>query len=356
MAQQAAAKPRSYPLYGSTFTTHRLSPLYLNRTTLNNATLRIYASQFRDILTGEVLRGVRVGLAADDEAQLARVGALKTVQWTLLKDEFDWEEAQNMDPAAVDETALLNDTIHTGILVEVIYEKATYSAILLRNEDQSNQAAIPGFSLYPLLLTRMQSSLRETFIDYLATTFDTRASVLKLPSTYIADSLETYLFDVTTTENGPMDAVTAHRSLRTVVKDVLITLSFDVPGMTSSLKTMDITISKEDTQRMLARGEQLLDQPPPETETGQISSNRPFITALKQYVSQHLALHLDNPAVKISRIACGAFVLGTEGKLKLSSPPTVDMGEDVQRKATDSLVASLVELARGKKMGVVDLT
>src|ERR1700730_8924490 len=88
MASEVTGRP--YPLYSGTFIVHRVSPLFHSNITLDNAALRQYASQFRDVLTGEVLRGVRVGLAADEET-LARVGALKNVQWSLLRNEEDWE-------------------------------------------------------------------------------------------------------------------------------------------------------------------------------------------------------------------------------------------------------------------------
>jgi hypothetical protein len=355
MDNVAVPAPRPYPLYATTFTAHRLSPLFHNDATFDAPTLRHYASQFRDILAGEVLRGVRVGLIADEEA-LARVGALKIVQWSLLKDEESWEEGIDATQMTADDTTI-QEISHAGILVEVTYEKAAYSAILLQDTIRPNHNETPGFSHYPLLLTRMQGSLREAFLDFLSTTFDTRASILKLPSHFLAETAEKYLANVTNSENGTMDSVAATRSLRTIIKDILITLSFDVPGIASSLRAVDITISKEDSWRMILRGQKLLQIENNQPASKNSKSSRPFTRALKQYVDRHMGLQLDNPNVKISRVACGAFVLGTEGKIKLSTPPQIEDAEDLQRKATKTLVADLIHLATGGKVAtMIDLT
>jgi hypothetical protein len=347
--------PRPYPLYSTTFTTHRLSPLFHSNIILDNKALRQYASQFHDVLTGEVLRGVRVGLGVDDEI-LARVGALKTVRWNLLKNEEDWEPGADETQMNGDDTTI-QERGHTGILAEIIYERSTYSAILLYDAEKQGRDEIAGFSHYPLLLTRMPGPLRETFLDFLAATFDTRASVLKLPSHFLAETAENYLANITSTENGTLDTEPATRVLRTVIKDILITLSFDVPGMTSSLKAMDITISKDDSWNMIKSGKKLLGVVDGQKNGNNAKVPRPFTRALRHYVDAHLGLKLEDPRVKISRVACGAFVLGTEGKIKLSTPPTVSDDDDVQSKATRALLAGLIDLATGGKAGImVDLT
>jgi hypothetical protein len=347
--------PRPYPLYNTTFTTHRLSPLFHSNVIVDNTALRQYASQFRDVLTGEVLRGVRVGLGADDEI-LARVGTLKTVRWNLLRNEEDWEPGADETQINVDDTTI-QERGHIGILAEIIYERSTYSAILLHDAEKQGGDEIAGFSNYPLMLTRMPAPLRETFLDFLAATFDTRASVLKLPSNFLAETAEMYLANIISTENGALDTEPATRVLRTILKDILVTLAFDVPGMTSSLKTMDITISRDDSWRMIQSGRKLLQVVDGHKDGNNTKVPRPFTRALKQYVHAHLGLKLDDPRVKISRVACGAFVLGTEGKIKLSTLPPVSEDDDVQRKATKALLAGLIDLATGGKVvTMVDLT
>jgi hypothetical protein len=55
--------------------------------------------------------------------------------------------------------------------------------------------------------------------------------------------------------------------------------------------------------------------------------------------------------VSILRIACGPFVLGAEGRVKLTTPSAMD-AESVQRRATSRLVNGLVEIAKGGKMSI----
>ena len=137
----------------------------------------------------------------------------------------------------------------------------------------------------------------------------------------------------------------------------MITLAFDVPGMTSSLKTIDITISKDDSWSMIKSGQNLLEVVDGQKNSVNAKVPRPFTRALTHYVDAHLSLKLDDPRVKISRVACGAFVLGTEGKIKLSTPPSVSDDDDVQSRATKALLAGLIDLATGGKVvAMVDLT
>ncbi|RAL61090.1 hypothetical protein DID88_010431 [Monilinia fructigena] len=126
MAPKAGSQ---YPIYNTTFALHRASPLYIGEKTLNDMNLQIHARRFRDILAGDVLRGVRVGLGFEND-NLARVGALQKVVWKVLKVESDWA-VEDTTREALDLSESEN-THNRGILVEVSYEKANYSALLLR--------------------------------------------------------------------------------------------------------------------------------------------------------------------------------------------------------------------------------
>ncbi len=131
-----------YPLYNTTFSLHRVSPLYTHSdSTLDNATLGQYAHRFRDILAGEVLRGVRVGLAPEEDI-LARVGPLQKVTWTLLVEEETWNEQVETQMDQVDTAVSLSTS--RGMLVTVSYEKITYQAIFIREERPINE----GISIF----------------------------------------------------------------------------------------------------------------------------------------------------------------------------------------------------------------
>ena len=335
-----------YPLYNTTFTLHRLSPLYTgSKVPLHNARLLPHARRFRDILAGDVLRGVRVGLGPEDDV-LARVGALQTVTWRLLVPEERWDGGGEETQLDGDDTTI-GLTASRGILVTITYEKMIYTAIMLQptREVGGDESMFmetggleqEGFQHFPLLLTKMPGSLRETFMEFLASTFDARVSVLHLPGTYLTSAFEKYISDTSISEDGSvLDLSESSSTLRTVIKDVEICIGFDLPSGSTSLKTIDIHIAREDFPRIIAKG----------TKVGGRGRESPFMEALATYVKAHLALNLKDERVRIVRIACGGFVLGSEGKIKLHAP-TGEHGADAQGRATNRLVNGLVELGKG---------
>jgi Kinetochore complex Sim4 subunit Fta1 len=343
---------QQYPLYNTTFSLYRLSPLYTGSSLpLNNATLHQHARRFRDILAGEVLRGVRVGLEPEDNV-LAHAGALQTVTWKLLPEEEAW--------TTEDETELENDdtttslAISRGILVTITYEKIAYRAVLLRarreaNFDETVDSAREDddrFQHFPLLLSKMPGPLRETFADFLATTFDVKILALRFSSTHLTDTFETYLADISIGEDGEvLEAGERSRSLRNVIKEAAVYLGFDMPEGAGSLKTIDLQIAREDLPRMIARGKQIMRQGPGES---------PFLGALTAYVKAHLALNMADERVKVVRIACGAFVLGSEGRVKITQPLSTPDGNSPQSRATRRLVNGLISVATGGTLSKKD--
>ena len=325
-----------YPLYNTTFTLHRVSPLYTGTSApLDNTSLQKHAKRFRDILAGDVLRGVRVGLGAEDDA-LARVGALKSVAWQVLVEEERWNK---------DEETRIDTTMGfgagKGILIQVAYEKMLYRAILLRAQKESGpdesmvDLGLEGFQHFPLLLTRMPVSLRDTLTGFLATSFDARVASLHLSRPYLNTTFEKYVSDCFMGEDGEeSDRVESSRALRRVVKDVQILIGFDFPNM-SSLQTIELHVGQEDVPRLVHSGK----------NTGDKES--PFTNALSIYVKAHLALNLEHERIRLLRIACGAFVLGAEGRIKLTEPTT----DSLKRRSTWNLMDRLLEIAAGGKIG-----
>jgi hypothetical protein len=334
---------RHYPLYNTTFSLHRLTPLFTgNNLPLSNATLQNLAQRFRDILAGEVLRGVRVGLVPEDDV-LARVGRLETVTWKLLSEEEAWV-ADDETELGIDETTI-SLTASRGVLVTVAYEKIAYRAILLRDlRDQGldetmagTEESDGGFQHFPLMLAKMPGPLRETFTDFLTQSFDTRISPLHLSSSYLTNTFERYLADISIADDGSMmDVVDTGKSLRSIIKDTAMFIGFDLPGGSTALKTVDIQIAREDLPRMVSRGKKAKGK-----------EESPFLNALVTYVKAHLALDLRHERVKIVRIACGAFVLGGDGRVKLTPPSGLGGGENPQGRATRRLVNDLIRAAAG---------
>lgn len=328
-----------YPLYNTTFTLHRLSPLYVGTdATLDNTALLPYARRFRDILAGDVLRGVRVGLGADEDA-LARVGALQTVTWKVLLGEDAWDSWAG-DATQMDETMEFGPG--RGLYINITYERATYSAILLRSQRGEPGADGAGFQWLPLMLTRMPGSLRETFAEFLASTFDARVSVLRMGPSYLPSTLESYVANCLLGEDGEVASFgESSGTLKKILKEVQVVIGFDLPSGNSSLKTVDIVIARDDLPRLVQRGSKIA------RKSGEKEGHKtPFMDALTMHVQTHLALDMRHEAVKILRVACGAFVLGAEGKAKLTEPTTSD-GDSVQGRATTLLIDGLIELAEG---------
>jgi hypothetical protein len=285
-----------------------------------------------------------VGLGPEDDI-LARVGALQTVTWRLLPSEDMWDGGE--------ETRLSRDDMTTnlaagrGILITITYEKMVYTAVLLQviREGQGNESMFvgteeveqEGFQHFPLLLTKMPGSLRETFTEFLASTFDTRVSVLQLPGTYLTSAFEKYISDASISDDGSvLDLSESSRTLKTVIKEVEVCIGFDLPSGSTSLKTVDIHIAREDLPRIISRGTKVSGQ----------RNESPFLEALTTYIKAHMALDLKNERVRIVRIACGAFVLGGEGRIKLHTSAT-EHGGDAQSRATRKLVNGLIEFAKG---------
>jgi Kinetochore complex Sim4 subunit Fta1 len=361
---------RPYPLYNTTLTLYHLSPLYRSGASslLVNAILVQHARHLKDLLTGEVLRGVRVGFATGGDEGLARAGKLKECRWRVLGDETSWIEQElrrrergdeTMRGATPDEEDLdLEDVV--GIHIEVEYEKITYMAALLRNTSSGTTEDDNGFTRLPLLATRMPAPLRETFLDYLSTTFDTHVSQLKLPSEFLTSSLEKFVADVTTPSQGDTDEEEVRarellHSLRNTVKDLAVTLSFTAP-ISPLLRSIEISISKADIPGFIAQGKKIQPSEPPKrglkrkhdrTLTTTEVSN-PFTRAFSQYINTHLALSLTHPDIRISKIACGAFALGAEGKVKIFPPiDSEKAGEATARSqtATTGFLHGLIERA-----------
>lgn len=343
MAPEPASQ--QYPLYNTTFTLYRLSPLYTgSNLPLNNGTLHQHARRFRDILVGEVLRGVRVGLDLEDNV-LARAGALQTVTWKLLPEEEAWTTEDGTELGNGDTTMGL--AISRGISVTVIYEKIVYRAILLRarregSYDETGDSAREdedGFQHFPLLLSKMPGPLRETLADFLAATFDAKVSALRLPSTYLTRTFEKYLSDISIGEDGEfLELGERSRALRNIIKEIAVYLGFDMPDGSASLKTIDIQVAREDLPRMITNGKQIGRQ-----ETG----DNPFLNALTAYIKAHLALNMADERVKVVRIACGAFVLGGEGRVKITQPLSSADGNNSQSRATRRLLNGLISVATG---------
>lgn len=410
-----ALLPSPKHLLNTSWTLHRLSPLHHGKefqTLLDNpVALKAYSERLRDLLAGDVLRGVQIGqnVAPSDDA-LAKAGALRACRWLTIPTWSYWNgsgsaSAEQEDPSLEEledpdrlfqqqqeEPIAAENAL--GILVILDYENVTYKAALLagpdgyseHDEDVGRKGKGKGkrggeSTHLPLLMTRLPNSLRQTFISFLSTNFDTYCSLLRLPSSFLCATLEAYIAELISLGDdlqSSSSTTTSRTILQDVMKEMQLTLSFST-SIAPALRSMDVNlpreslasfvidVSKSRSNRTTKKLVQDQDQDQPST---------PFLPSLSSYLDKHLAMQLDlqdlarhdsqanaNEHVRLTKIACGAFVLGGEGRAKLIANPgrrgaaSADdsiLEEDPERRrhrlvlrASESLLRTLIRRAVG---------
>lgn len=331
--------PQAHPhqLLNTSWTLHRLSPLHHGKESqslLNNPTaLKTYSTRLRDQLTGDALGGLQAGIGAagsgggydDDGDSLSKTGALRTCTWETIS--ASEENAQSR-----------------GILVVLEYENITYKAALLAGLDNTSERK--GSTVLPLLLTRLPTGLRQTFISFLSTNFDTYCSLLRLPSNLMCTGLGIYVDSFLSSD--------ATAILQDVIKDMQLTLSFS-PSVAPALRSLNITIPRASFREFLGNSPSSTNDP------------SPFLSNLSAYLDKHLAMKLNlgtSPSnqslakqhVRLSKVACGGFVLGSEGRMKLvAGSGRTRAGDDgvvgddekaqLELRASEALLAAVVRRA-----------
>ncbi|GME23829.1 Siroheme synthase [Neofusicoccum parvum] len=330
-----------YPLYDATYTAYRLSPLYHgSHPLLDETSLRMHSRRLRDILRGDILRGVDVGAGSTDGSNS---GTLEACTWDLIGDEESWERLhqQNADadeqegPGDLTDAPSLSTAEARGVHIELRYQKAHYTALLLRDPDAEDISAPEGFTALPLLLVRMPAALRNTFTTYLASSFDARIAPMKLRTGFLSATLETLLSHLSAT-------------LPSLLTRLQLQLSFPTATTSAPLRTLDITLARADIPEFLRHGAALFTTPAPNVIG-------PFTAALSRYLSAHLALALAHPGVHVSKIALPPLLaLSADGRLKLFSPfaaaaavtDSAAVSVPALRRVLDAFYASLLAAAR----------
>ncbi|KAK1998777.1 hypothetical protein LX36DRAFT_575610 [Colletotrichum falcatum] len=386
--------------FNTTFSTHRASPLYVGPNALTFPRLQTLSQRLRDTLVGDVVRGVQVGLEGSDSS-LGRAGPLERVgiRWVSLDAllggalDADADLSQDLESDVADSTP---EPKKRGLVFEIKYENALCTAVLLpplSNKTQdapqdglaANKFDIPGslgntssgedshFLHLPLLLLRMPAPLKSLVIDFLSSTFDCRISSMRLGTKSLTAAWERWIEDAGLPSQGPF------------VKDMVLTFGFYVPPPDTSegsedrhldglgLKSIDVIIPAEELRRFVKQGKSLAS--PAENTKRKANSQgyeddqrkrkrlaggkadegwgwiendngkkqEPFLRALAAYLDKHLALNLFHPGVRVTRIACGGFVL-SEGRVKVFSLPGGDDDDQVY-KPVKNLVGDLINSA-----------
>ena len=410
-----------------------MSPLYIGPQPLSRDRLGLLERRLRDVLVGDVVRGIQVGIDGGNDSSMGRAGALELVEMRWV-----WLGILLGQPAEGDEQAHTGDAqrpvsrdlgIDTppgfgrglrrrrrALCISLQYENALCTAILmptLSSADESgteilHTEAYPStgslfsapstdnehFLHLPLLLLRMPPPLKPVILDFISATFDCRIHPLRLGTQSLTQAWERWLREAGVPTRGPL------------AKDVVITVGFYAPSITSDkggghqkrtdddtddvtgpvigIKAIDIIIPAGDIKRFTETGKRfragdtdssshgggdmrkrrrLGGQTNEEgwgwrtlTEAGNEgveSASLPFTEALGRYIDRHLALDIFHPAVRILRVACGAFVL-SEGRVKVFAPTDTTEGQlaisGAQHRGIQSLIAGLIERARGKQV------
>ncbi|KAL7801258.1 kinetochore complex Sim4 subunit Fta1 domain-containing protein [Trichoderma aethiopicum] len=374
--------------FNTTFSTHRVSPLYIGTQKLDQARLDRLAHRLRDTLVGDVVRGVQIGLEATD-TPMGQVGPLKAVT-------FRWFRATDVLGDKISEGGdELADEQNKGLWIELRHENAAYVALLLPGLSQSEKGSNrPTASLWnmsldqpdvgeadssqflhlPLLLLRMPQPLKVVIGEWLSTTFDCRVTKLNLGTRTLVNVLEGWL-----QETG----------LPRADSDLVLTLAFNAPvtdkgreavlpssgdlgdddeeenkATEPGLRSMEISVSASDLRRFLRAGKALQKSKRAASHTASsVSSNKdswehddrerrrlagphiddgwgwlknkdgppyPLMEALAHHLDHHMALNLFHPGVRVTQISCGGFVL-SQSRIKIVK--TGDVTEDLFKAA-----------------------
>lgn len=308
-------------LFNTSWTIYRLSPLHHRKdceTLLENQlALKTYATRLRDHLTSDVLAGLPVSTGATDEDALSKTGALKDCSWQPISPQSSQRDEGSSSS---------QNTTFSGILVNLEYENIAYKAALVADTESSlNQR--PGSTSVPLLLTRFPTALRQTFLTFLSTNFDTYCSPLRLPPSFLCSGLETCVDAVRNQGGSSADTV------EDVIKELQLTLSFS-PSVAPALRSLNVNVTRASLAGFLR------------DSSGDAASKRtlqnklrsPFIANLTSYLETHLSMNLDldgssshkiaKQHVRLSKVACAAFVLGSEGRVKLVLAAHRDAGDE----------------------------
>lgn len=241
MAAMAAGSSSPSPtpavskLQNTSFTLNRLTPLY----SLNTSRLPHYAREFRDIVRGDIIRGVHINTQSSERAKSALV---RSCTWTFEND------------------LLLTETFD-GLVIRVSWDDgSTFTAILLPDFTSTEPVALgkrkrgsngnePEFTSFPLLLTRGPQLVTQQLITYLTTRFDSRASELEIPADLLDRCLQGYL-EILFREDSTQRIIDQRLKL--------LELIFSTPQPTDSkvkgaLRRITLTLGAHDVQELYRR-------------------------------------------------------------------------------------------------------
>ena len=286
--------------FNTTFSTHRVSPLFVGREELGSERLAQLAYRLRDTLVGDVVRGVQIGLESTD-TPAGQVGSLRsvTIRWfeaqRLLSGDLsfmDQDGGEGIADSIMRHWSRIPDKQKRGLWIEIRHENAAYMALLLpgypRTGKEKATSASEGWTMrmdedspavtvdqdqflqLPLLLLRMPNALKGVIGDWLSTTFDCRVSKLNLGTRTLVTVWEDWLeiaglpgkgpdFAISLAFNAPLGKKETDVGAGTAPtgSDHMSDSSSDEDASADpGLRSMDVTIATQDLRRFLRAGQQ----------------------------------------------------------------------------------------------------
>jgi hypothetical protein len=220
--------PPTSKLHNTSFTLTRLTPLYA----FNPARLHHYARELRDIVRGDVLRGVQIA------STTAQTGTIRSCEWTVESDVLPTEQFD-------------------AVQIKIAWEDGgAFTAFMIPDYTASEQVSLgkrkregEEFTALPLLLTKGSQAVTQQLINYITTRFDSKASEVSLPAELLAECLQGYLERVFR-DDASQRAI--DRSLR------ILELIYSVPEPSNTkvkgaLRKITFSLGARDVQEMYRR-------------------------------------------------------------------------------------------------------
>ncbi|KAK4225269.1 kinetochore complex Sim4 subunit Fta1-domain-containing protein [Podospora fimiseda] len=348
--------------YNTTFSSHRVSDLHgitlhdLKQTEV----LERLAKRIRNKLVGDVVRGVEISAADNDNNTVGSIGVLEGVEVRLIKvGEFlgiDLEEEDEEKECLVIVLRYENAE-GWGVLLPGnkeamrVEERFKFGVGVEVGEEMDIDSEEKGIKM-PLLLLRMPVGLKGSLTGFLEEEFDCRVSGVRLGSKSIVGCLEGWIKGDEGKGGG---------------KDVVVSIGFHTGGVVGGeeeglgLKSLDVIIPGGEVKKFERVGRRLDkksgggggwegDLKRRRELAGRLreegwewreeeEKQQPFIEALGVYLREHTGLDLFHPAVRIVKVACGGFVIA-EGRVKIFKPVG---GEEQRRRVGWEILRGIIE-------------
>lgn len=324
----------------------------------------------------------------EDEEEKEKLGSLRECTWRGLQaagcsDETEHMVGKKRKRDAQDDGHVLS----RGLLISLIYEKKTYKFILYTTSaqprvskrgrpDHTTQVPAHSPNETAILLSKSSPSALKALTNYLSDTFALDdIHPLRLPSSFIQSTLETYLRSIYTSLSTAPGA--GRRSTSTNLRDTIgivkLTISFSAP-VAPSLKSLEVAVHPHVVSSSLKSLATEHDRDKREFVMGLVSGLVTAKTGLRLPLlnemdhiprDDHRNDELDNhdpksePPMKLSRISNAAYVISSDQRLKFFTKAVdvvdgLDDGEgNVVRSANEALLTAMVDEAQrqGREKG-----